>query len=122
MENDQRESVEEWRQNAQESVEVQSHQDSERNDVHDRMRLNACPAINHIEMCCFACISPVPPRIPLNPFVSYGIDHPLSSPAVWLTTRCLAVELFSSYCLFWNTWFKLLSGTCYGLSEYMDCL
>jgi hypothetical protein len=60
--------------------------------------------------------------IPLVSFGCYGVDVPLFTPAFQLTARCVAAELFLKYCLFWNTWFSLLSGTYHNLYCYLDGL
>jgi hypothetical protein len=55
-------------------------------------------------------------------FAFYGINTPLSALNLWLTAHCVTVEtveLSSSYCLFWNTWFNSLV---HGLSCYLDGL
>ena len=70
----------------------------------------------------FVYISLITKRNPLIPFVSYGMNLPLSAHAFWLMARCLNVKLFPFYCLFGNTWFNLLSGAYYSLYCYICCL
>ena len=64
----------------------------------------------------------IPPWIPFDLFASHGNYSPLSTPVLWSTIYCVAGELFRKYCLFGNTWFNFLSGTCHGLCCYLDCL
>jgi hypothetical protein len=61
-------------------------------------------------------------QIPSGPFASYGIDLPLSTPAIWFTAHYVAAELFPNYYLFENIWFNLLSGTRYGPSCSLETL
>ena len=91
-------------------------------DIHHQMRLK-CVAnvmINLLETHCFAHISFMITPIPLVSFGCYVFDIPLFTPALQLTARCVAAELFLKYCLFWNTWFSLLSGTYHNLCCYLD--
>jgi hypothetical protein len=86
-----------WTQNVQESVDGWCELVGVC-DIHHRMCLK-CVAnvINLLETHCFAHIS-------------------------FMTTPIVAAELFLKYCLFWNTWFSLLSGTYHNLCCYLDRL
>jgi hypothetical protein len=83
----------------------------------DQTRLNP----NDTKIYCFACISLVPPRISLSLFATYLVDSPLSITDVQLWARCSTTEISSSYSLFWNTWFNILSSTCSSFSSYLNC-
>jgi hypothetical protein len=77
--------------------------------------------INHFQMHCFACISPITPWIPFGLLASYASDYSLSTLTVWLTARYETVELSLDYCLFGTTWFNTHSHASYALNHYLNC-